>query len=170
MLRLNADGTIPTDNPFFNQATGVNRTIWAIGLRNPFTFSIHSASGRMFINDVGEDTWEEINEGGAGENYGWPSTEGATNEPAFRTPLDLYRHGTGDFMGCAITGGAFYTGIPQQFPAIPILATISSPTTAADGSINSTRAPGRPSPSSRLESCGPWTCRWGRKATSTTWH
>ena len=89
MLRLNADGTIPTNNPFFNQATGVNRTIWAIGLRNPFTFSIHSASGRMFINDVGEATWEEINEGGAGENYGWPSTEGATNEPAFQTPLYL---------------------------------------------------------------------------------
>ena len=117
MLRLNADGTIPTNNPFFNQATGVNRTIWAIGLRNPFTFSIHSASGRMFINDVGEATWEEINEGGAGENYGWPSTEGATNEPAFQTPLYSYPHGTGDFVGCAITGGAFYIGIPQQYPA-----------------------------------------------------
>src|SRR4029453_8754089 len=45
MLRLNADGTIPTNNPFFPQATGINRAIWAIGLRNPFTFSIHSASG-----------------------------------------------------------------------------------------------------------------------------
>ncbi len=117
MLRLNADGTIPTNNPFFNQATGINRAIWAIGLRNPFTFSIHSASGRMFINDVGQATREEIDEGGAGENYGWPSTEGATNDPAFRTPVYSYGHGTGDFLGCAITGGAFYTGIPQQFPA-----------------------------------------------------
>jgi glucose/arabinose dehydrogenase len=94
MLRLNADGMIPTDNPFFNQTTGVNRAIWAIGLRNPFTFSIHSASGRMFINDVGEATWEEIYEGGAGENYGWPSTEGATNEPAFQTPVYSYEHGS----------------------------------------------------------------------------
>ena len=48
MLRLNADGTIPATNPFFNQATGVNRAIWALGLRNPFTFSINAASGRMF--------------------------------------------------------------------------------------------------------------------------
>jgi glucose/arabinose dehydrogenase len=117
MLRLNADGTIPTNNPFFNQASGVNRAIWARGLRNPFTFSIHSVSGRMFINDVGNATFEEINEGGAGENYGWPNTEGPTNDPVFQTPRYSYRHGTGDFLGCAITGGAFYTGTPQQFPA-----------------------------------------------------
>jgi glucose/arabinose dehydrogenase len=117
MLRLSTDGTIPTNNPFFNQATGVNRAIWAIGLRNPFTFSIHSASGRMFINDVGQGTREEIDEGGPGENYGWPSTEGATNDPAFRAPVYSYGHGTGDFLGCAITGGAFYPGTPQQFPA-----------------------------------------------------
>jgi hypothetical protein len=63
MLRLNPDGSIPTDNPFFGQATGVNRAIWALGLRNPFTFSIESITGRMLINDVGQNTWEEINEG-----------------------------------------------------------------------------------------------------------
>src|SRR4030095_9235086 len=53
ILRLNADGSIPTDNPFFGQATGVNRAIWALGLRNPFTFSIEPVTARMFVNDVG---------------------------------------------------------------------------------------------------------------------
>ena len=53
MLRINADGTIPTDNPFVNQATGDNDAIWALGLRNPFTFAFQPGTGRMFINDVG---------------------------------------------------------------------------------------------------------------------
>src|SRR5262245_50109108 len=75
LLRVNADGTIPTDNPFFNTASGANRAIWALGLRNPFTFAFQPGTGRVFINDVGQDTWEEINDGIAGSNYGWPTTE-----------------------------------------------------------------------------------------------
>jgi glucose/arabinose dehydrogenase len=117
MLRINSDGSIPTDNPFFAQATGVNRAIWALGLRNPFTFAFHSVSGRMFINDVGQNTWEEINVGAAGANYGWPTTEGATSDPNFTTPLYFYGHGTGPMLGCAITGGTFYPGVPAQFPS-----------------------------------------------------
>ena len=118
MLRINADGSIPTDNPFFSQATGMNRAIWALGLRNPFTFAFQPGTGRMFINDVGQNTWEEINEGVAGANYGWPDTEGPTSDPRFRAPLYAYPHGAGTPTGCAITGGAFYN--PQdvvQFPA-----------------------------------------------------
>src|SRR4030095_5585536 len=57
MLRISSSGSIPLDNPFFNQTTGDNRAIWALGLRNPFTFSFQPAVGRMFINDVGENTW-----------------------------------------------------------------------------------------------------------------
>ena len=63
MLRINANGTIPEDNPFFNIASGNNRSIWAIGLRNPFTFAFQPGTGRLFINDVGQDNWEEINRG-----------------------------------------------------------------------------------------------------------
>src|SRR5207249_8583728 len=81
MLRIHADGTIPTDNPFYGVASGDNRAIWALGLRNPFTFGFQPGTGRMFINDVGQDTWEEINEGVAGANYGWPNCEGACNPP-----------------------------------------------------------------------------------------
>src|SRR5687767_2360818 len=59
ILRINADGSIPADNPFYNQASGVNRSIWALGLRNPFTFAVEPISGTLHINDVGQNTWEE---------------------------------------------------------------------------------------------------------------
>src|SRR5687768_4752701 len=117
ILRINSNGSIPTDNPFFNQATGNNRSIWAIGLRNPFTFAFQPGTGRMFINDVGQSTWEEINDGIAGSNYGWPNTEGPTNNPAFRSPLFAYGHGFSATTGCAIAGGAFYNPAVVQFPS-----------------------------------------------------
>ena len=119
MLRINRDGTIPADNPFFTTAAGQNRAIWALGLRNPFTFSFQPGTGRMFINDVGQNTWEEINDGIAASNYGWPTTEGMTSNPAFRSPLYVYNHtdGVTDPFGCAITGGAFYNPANAQFPA-----------------------------------------------------
>jgi glucose/arabinose dehydrogenase len=119
MLRYNSDGTIPADNPFFNTATGANRSIWALGLRNPFTFAFQPGTGRMFINDVGQSTWEEINDGIAGSNYGWPNCEGAcspTNQN-FRDPLFQYGHGTSSTTGCAIVGAAFYNPPVNQFPA-----------------------------------------------------
>ena len=117
MLRINPDGSIPTDNPFFTTATGNNRAIWALGLRNPFTFAVQPGTGRIFINDVGQNTWEEINDGIAGANYGWPTTEGETSNPAFRSPLFAYGHGSGATTGCAITGGTFYNPPVVQFPA-----------------------------------------------------
>ena len=116
LLRINSDGSIPTDNPFFNTATGLNRVIWSMGLRNPYTFAFQPNSGRMFINDVGENTWEEINDGIAGSNYGWPITEGPTTNPSFRAPIFAYGHTIGATGGCAITGGAFYNPATIQFP------------------------------------------------------
>jgi glucose/arabinose dehydrogenase len=117
VLRINSNGTIPSDNPFFNTATGNNRAIWALGLRNPFTFDFQPGSGRIFINDVGQNTWEEINDGIAGSNYGWPETEGSTSDPRFRSPLFAYTHGSSETTGCAIAGGAFYNPSVQQFPS-----------------------------------------------------
>ena len=121
MLRINKDGTIPSDNPFFSTATGDERAIWALGLRNPFTFTFQPGTGRMFINDVGQNTWEEINDGIAGSNYGWPENEGLGTTPTAgpgtdRQPLYAYGHGSGDFLGFAITGGAFYNPTTQLFP------------------------------------------------------
>src|SRR5437773_1845615 len=117
ILRINADGTIPTDNPFYNTATGSNRAIWALGLRNPFTFAFQPGTTRLFINDVGQSTWEEINDGIAGSNYGWPTTEGPTSNPSFRSPIYYYGHGTSDTTGCAIVGAAFYNPPVPQFPS-----------------------------------------------------
>jgi glucose/arabinose dehydrogenase len=113
MLRLNTDGSIPTDNPFYGSATGQNRAIWALGLRNPFTFAFDGAGTQMFINDVGQNTWEEIDDGIAGANYGWPAWEGYTNDPSFKSPRYAYDHSG----ACAITGGAFYSPLAPQFPA-----------------------------------------------------
>ncbi|HEX8774927.1 MAG TPA: PQQ-dependent sugar dehydrogenase [Pyrinomonadaceae bacterium] len=117
ILRINSDGSIPADNPFFGTATGNNRAIWALGLRNPYTFAFQPGTGRMFINDVGEVTLEEVNDGIAGSNYGWPTCEGVCNNPNFRNPLFTYGHGSGSTTGCAITGGAFYNPQAAQFPS-----------------------------------------------------
>ncbi len=117
MLRYNDDGTPPNDNPPNPNCT-VNKpnvcAIWARGLRNPFTFAVRASDGRIHINDVGENTWEEINVGAAGANYGWPSNEGPTNASGITAPLFAYDHDSvpdstsGFFYGCSIIGGAFY--------------------------------------------------------------
>ena len=114
ILRINSDGTIPTDNPFFASTSGKNRAIWALGLRNPFTFAFHPFTGALFINDVGEGTWEEIDDGIAGSNYGWPTTEGPTTDPRFRAPRYAYNHNSGV---CAITGSTLYAPSTSQFPS-----------------------------------------------------
>jgi glucose/arabinose dehydrogenase len=110
LLRINVDGTIPDDNPFFTTATGQNRAIWALGLRNPYRFGVQPGTGKILINDVGNGAFEEINEGVAGANYGWNLTEGPTTDPRFRSPLFAYPHNgpSGTVTGCAIVGGAFY--------------------------------------------------------------
>jgi putative heme-binding domain-containing protein len=100
LLRINPDGTIPEDNPFYTQAEGKYRAIWAIGLRNPFTFAVQPGTGRIFINDVGDSRWEEVDEGFAGANYGWPESEGATTDPRFRGPIHTY-------PVASVAGGAF---------------------------------------------------------------
>jgi glucose/arabinose dehydrogenase len=117
ILRIAKDGSIPSSNPFYTTASGNNRAIWALGLRNPFNFAFQPGTGRMFINDVGQNTWEEINDGIAGSNYGWPTTEGTTNNPSFRSPLYAYHHSQGTITGCAIIGAAFYNPTTVQFPS-----------------------------------------------------
>ena len=72
---------IPNDNPtsfpgVAGTPTGQNKAIWSLGLRNPYTFAFQPGTGRMHINDVGQSTWEEIDNGLPGRNYGWPMTEG----------------------------------------------------------------------------------------------
>jgi len=117
IVRLNRDGTIPTDNPFFARANGRNRAIWVRGLRNPFKFSFDPEAHRGFINDVGAQTWEEINRLRRGRNYGWPRQEGPENAPRFTPPAFAYQHGPTGTTGCSITGGEFYRPARRNFPA-----------------------------------------------------
>ena len=124
ILRINSNGTIPLDNPrsfpgIAGTTSGANRAIWAVGLRNPFTFAFQPGTSRLFINDVGQSTWEEINDGVAGSNYGWPIAEGPASppNPNFRDPIFYYGHGSSSTTGCAIVGGAFYNPSVLQFPS-----------------------------------------------------
>ena len=116
ILRIRKDGTIPSDNPFFTQTTGNNRAIWARGVRNPFTFAFQPGTGRMHINDVGENTWEEVDRGIAGANYGWPSVEGPQppGVAGVTYPLHSYQNAGAN---CAIVGSAFYNPPVANFPA-----------------------------------------------------
>jgi len=126
VLRYNDDGTIPGDNPFVATTTGANQAIWAMGLRNPFSFAVQPGTSTIYINDVGQSTWEEINLGTAGANYGWPNSEGPDNlTSAYTGPLFAYNHNAasppgsglgGFFTGIAIIGGAFYPD-SGPFPA-----------------------------------------------------
>ena len=115
ILRLRTDGSIPEDNPFFAQTTGTHRAIWALGLRNPWSLAFHPTSGRLFANDIGQASFEEINEIVRGGNYGWPEAEGRVEKPKFRDPLLDY----GRTIGASLGGGCFYHTRPDAAHAFP---------------------------------------------------
>jgi glucose/arabinose dehydrogenase/PKD repeat protein len=117
VLRINKDGSIPTDNPFYDGAGPNKDEIWAYGLRNPFRMSIDRVTGKMYIGDVGGNdpntAIEEVNLGARGANYGWPLCEGpCTGVPGVTAPIFSYPHAGRD---AAITGGLVYRG--SQFPS-----------------------------------------------------
>jgi glucose/arabinose dehydrogenase len=126
LLRLNADGTVPQNNPFVGRP-GALPEIWAFGLRNPFRFSIDPATGTPYIGDVGEGTWEGIYAGEAGADYGYPCYEAASHpfqscSPALplssvTAPIFVYGHGsqTPPVSGICVTGGLVYRH--SAFPA-----------------------------------------------------
>jgi glucose/arabinose dehydrogenase/PKD repeat protein len=107
ILRIRSDGTVPTDNPFYDGAGPNYDAVWALGLRNPFRFSFDQPTGRMFVGDVGENTSEEVNLGAKGANYGWPTCEGSCNKPGMTNPIYAYDHNGRD---ASITGGVVYRG------------------------------------------------------------
>jgi glucose/arabinose dehydrogenase len=117
LLRINPDGSVPSGNPFATGSAQQMR-IWSYGLRNPFTFCFQPGTGKLFINDVGEFDWEEINDGTTGgRNFGWSTVEGTSGNPNFVDPLYTYGHGTGANLGCAITGGTFFNPTSTNSPA-----------------------------------------------------
>jgi glucose/arabinose dehydrogenase len=113
ILRVDpSSGLASVGNPFLADPSAAHE-IWAYGLRNPFKIAFSPDDGSLFINDPGGVSFEEINQGIAGGNYGWPKYEGEDNgDAAFIDPIFEYAHGS----GCAaITGGAFYGSAHQAF-------------------------------------------------------
>lgn len=118
---------VPADNPFVSQTAGsIDGAIYALGFRNPFTFAVQPVTGKIYINDVGQSTWEEIDQLTAGRNYGWNLSEGfaSTVPPAglgpgvYQDPLLAYNHTGGPAGGgVAIVGGVFYN--PDSSAADP---------------------------------------------------
>lgn len=116
ILRFNMDGTVPTDNPFYDGAGPNFDAIWALGLRNPFRAYYDAPTGRLIIGDVGGNTYstaiEEIDIGARGANYGWPNVETPNGNPAYTAPAYYYPHNGRD---AAVVAGFVYHG--TQFPS-----------------------------------------------------
>jgi len=120
LLRLDVDAGTPyanpSDNPFVG-TSGARGEIWSYGLRNPWRFSFDRSNGDLYIGDVGQNAWEEVNVLPAGStggaNLGWNVTEGnhcydagTCNRSGLVSPLTEYSHSD----GCSITGGYVYRG------------------------------------------------------------
>ena len=125
ILRLDVQGAgsgeqyaIPPDNPFVGQS-GARGEIWAYGLRNPWRFSFDRVTGDLYIGDVGQGAWEEVDVAsaasgrGRGVNYGWKVMEGAhcygapaCNTAGLTLPAVEYEHSE----GCSVSGGYVYRG------------------------------------------------------------
>jgi glucose/arabinose dehydrogenase/chitodextrinase len=125
ILRINPDGTAPSDNPFYDGTNSWRSKVWAYGLRNPFGYTIQPGTDEIYMGEVGWNTWEEVDHGPAGTNFGWPCYEGNGPQPFFQAnfgaqcaligtvtpPFYTYDHS----FGSAAIGGPFYTG--SAYPA-----------------------------------------------------
>ncbi|NNF35770.1 MAG: T9SS type A sorting domain-containing protein [Saprospiraceae bacterium] len=126
MLRIDVDNPsigsnygIPAGNPFVGNPAVLDE-IWALGLRNPWRFSFDSGTGDMFIADVGQDNWEEIDHQPAsssgGENYGWRCYEGNNTfntsgcGPIGNYTFPIHAYTSSFPTGCSVTGGYVYRG------------------------------------------------------------
>ena len=127
MLRIDVNGrdegkgyAVPKDNPFVNRRE-YRPEIWATGIRNPWRYSFDPPTGLLYLADVGQEKWEEINIIEKGGNYGWRVREGRRDlhpivdrkPPKMIDPIFEYYHGGG---AGSVTGGAVYRG--KEFPAL----------------------------------------------------
>jgi glucose/arabinose dehydrogenase len=123
ILRIDVNGTdgdkayaIPADNPYVNNPA-LAPEVWAMGVRNPWRYSFDHQTGDLYIGDVGQNQYEEVDfqpaDSKGGENYGWNITEGlhqysgAAVPDGLVSPFFEYSHGDG---GCSVTGGYVYRG------------------------------------------------------------
>jgi len=113
VFRIRTDGTIPADNPYLN-TVGASPALFAIGVRNPFRLIVDRQTNTVYLSDVGQAAFEEIDKVDAGKNYGWPYREGngACSIPdcsGFTGPLYSYAHPTNG-NGAAINLNHAYYG------------------------------------------------------------
>lgn len=122
VLRIDVDGStgnsnyaIPPSNPYVGNDQGFREEIFAYGFRNPWRMTIDPKTGDVWLGDVGEHGWEEINVVEKGENYGWPIKEGPNcfeaetcSESELTDPIHAYRYGSS--YGRCVTGGYVYRG------------------------------------------------------------
>jgi glucose/arabinose dehydrogenase len=121
MLRINVDNvvppatySIPSDNPFVAFGPNVRKEIWALGMRNPWRWSFDAVSGELWVGDVGQNDWEEVDLIEKGKNYGWRIMEGfncnpnigGCNPTGLTPPIKEYSHS----LGFSVTGGYVYRG------------------------------------------------------------
>src|SRR4030095_15339060 len=127
LLRIDVESgmtpyAVPSNNPFV-QSRFYHGEIWALGLRNPWRFSFDRQTGDLYLGDVGQGSYEEINfqsrASFGGENYGWNIMEGkhcfnsdSCNQTGLVLPIVEYSHSE----GCSVTGGVVYRG--QQYPRL----------------------------------------------------
>jgi glucose/arabinose dehydrogenase len=126
MLRIDVDGVpyqIPPDNPFVDTPDARDE-IWSSGMRNPWRFSFDRETGDLWIADVGQNEYEEVNfepaESNGGLNYGWRcyegnheyDTDGCQDQEAYTFPVHEYSHS--ETGGCSVTGGFVYRG--EEYP------------------------------------------------------
>jgi glucose/arabinose dehydrogenase len=146
MLRIDVNSGTPYGIPPTNPYVGIsgNDEIWAIGLRNPWKFSFNRINGDLWIADVGQNNYEEINKAGAtqsGLNYGWRcyegnaayNTSGCAPQASMTSPLAVVNHSSG---ACSITGGYVYTG--TMYPNFQGLYFFSDYCNPKIGMMNST--------------------------------
>jgi glucose/arabinose dehydrogenase/chitodextrinase len=127
ILRINKDGTAPNDNPFYDGTNSVRSKVWLYGVRNPFRFAVDEATGDLWFGEVGWNTWEEVDHGVKGGNYGWPCWEGNAVNVTYQSAGECLALQPGDVrfpyvtwdhsVGTAAIGGPFYTAslYPQQY-------------------------------------------------------
>ncbi len=117
VLRVDDMGVPSPDNPWYNLNTGRSNLVYAYGLRNPFTMTLNPFDGSIFVGDVGNNKFEEINKIEKGAFYGWPRVEGKSNgedlPDEYQDPFYQYEHKDNY---CCVAGASFYNPQVNQFP------------------------------------------------------
>ncbi len=123
ILRINTDGSPPSDNPYFTNALyDAQKYVYALGFRNPFTMNFKPGTDDLYINDVGSHgsgKSEEINKltPTSVRDFGWPAGEGMLNNSSiYKDPEFTYPEGKTTLSGCAIVGGVFYNPTTSNWP------------------------------------------------------